>query len=413
MGSITFYIELDTRTKNKDGTFPVKLKITYNREYRRLGIIDPHTKKFVSLSKTDFEITTQKIVRNPELKYFKELFAAALLYAKSIIRKIDNFSFDKFKQMYLNRKTEPKLDIISRFEDKIQTLKNNGQISTAGLYRCALSDLLKYSNKLSFKDITPNFLKGYEQYALSKKTSKTTIAIYLRNLRGILNEAIQDKIINADNYPFSKKGYTIPTGNNIKKALRNDGIKAIFEYEPINQGEERAKDFWIFSYLCNGMNFKDILMLKPSNIDGDYLNYVREKTKNTLNQTKIIRLYLHPIAKEIIKKYAVINGKKDDYLLNILDKSMTPQQQFQRVKSFIRSTNKYLEVIGAKIGIGDFTTYAARHSFATKLKRSGVSSDYIKDALGHSSVTTTENYLASFEDESLNQAASKLTDFMN
>lgn len=49
--------------------------------------------------------------------------------------------------------------------------------------------------------------------------------------------------------------------------------------------------------------------------------------------------------------------------------------------------------------IKDVTTYPARHSFASVLQRSGVSTEFISETLGHINVKTTQNYLAGFEDE--------------
>ncbi len=57
------------------------------------------------------------------------------------------------------------------------------------------------------------------------------------------------------------------------------------------------------------------------------------------------------------------------------------------------------------------TTYFARHSFATVLKRSGLSKEFIGDSLGHSSDSTTERYLGSFEDGKRKEAANALVAF--
>lgn len=68
--------------------------------------------------------------------------------------------------------------------------------------------------------------------------------------------------------------------------------------------------------------------------------------------------------------------------------------------------------IAGEIGIDkNLTTYVARHSFSTVLKRSGVSTEYISEALGHSSLATTQSYLDSFEDETKKQYANLLTKF--
>ena len=55
--------------------------------------------------------------------------------------------------------------------------------------------------------------------------------------------------------------------------------------------------------------------------------------------------------------------------------------------------------------------HAARHSFATVLKRSGTNISYISESLGHSNLKVTENYLASFEQDERKKNAQLLTNF--
>jgi len=50
-------------------------------------------------------------------------------------------------------------------------------------------------------------------------------------------------------------------------------------------------------------------------------------------------------------------------------------------------------------------------SFSTVLKRKGVSTEFIKESLGHSSMVTTENYLDSFADDVKLKNANILTEF--
>ncbi len=57
------------------------------------------------------------------------------------------------------------------------------------------------------------------------------------------------------------------------------------------------------------------------------------------------------------------------------------------------------------------TTYVARHTFSTLLKRTGASAEYIQEALGHTDIKTTENYLNSFEKEIKKELANKLIAF--
>jgi integrase/recombinase XerD len=75
--------------------------------------------------------------------------------------------------------------------------------------------------------------------------------------------------------------------------------------------------------------------------------------------------------------------------------------------------NHFIGEIGTKLGIGHISSYTARHSFATVLKRSGANVTYISESLGHSDVKVTESYLAQFEQEQRALNAKALTNFGN
>jgi len=68
-----------------------------------------------------------------------------------------------------------------------------------------------------------------------------------------------------------------------------------------------------------------------------------------------------------------------------------------------------LKKIGEELNLPiDITTYVARHSFATVLKRSGVSTSLICETLGHSSEKVTQIYLDSFENSQIDAAMQHL-----
>ena len=71
--------------------------------------------------------------------------------------------------------------------------------------------------------------------------------------------------------------------------------------------------------------------------------------------------------------------------------------------------NKYLKEIVVQLGIDKpVTTYYARHSFATRLKMLGKSTEVISESLGHSNIKTTTSYLDSFDDDSKKEIALSL-----
>ena len=114
---------------------------------------------------------------------------------------------------------------------------------------------------------------------LGNGNSITTAGIYLRSLRTLFNIAIAEGLLTKEYYPFGKRNYEIPTSNNVKKALTLKDIGTIYKHklEP-GSPAERARDYWIFMYLCNGINVKDLCLLKYDNIKGDVLEFERAKT---------------------------------------------------------------------------------------------------------------------------------------
>ena len=163
------------------------------------------------------------------------------------------------------------------------------------------------------------------------------------------------------------------------------------------------KDIFMFSYLCGGINFTDIANLTKANIiEGKRLHYIRQKTG------KLIKIGLSEEAMKIIERYAT---ESKGYLFPILNANLhkTPLQKQNRIHKILGKVNINLKLIAAQLGVeGNLTTYVARHSFASVLKKSGVNIALISEALGHSDIATTQIYLDSFDNEQIDAAMKNL-----
>ena len=155
------------------------------------------------------------------------------------------------------------------------------------------------------------------------------------------------------------------------------------------------------------MNFKDVAMLRVSNIQGENIKFYRSKTRKiSKSELKEISIYLLPRMKDIIHRWGNSNSTDKDYIFPVLVDGMTDREQHDTIAQFIKTTNKYLKrVTDALEWDIKVTTYFARHSYATRLKRAGVSITYISESLGHGNITTTENYLSSFTDDAVKSNA--------
>ena len=401
MKKATATIYHDTLRPKEDGSCSVKIKITFNRKrkYFSTGINltpDEFDKIFYGKRRT----REQKEIKT-KIEYFENK-------ADVVINNLKVFSFDIFKEHFLEERNVN--DSVSfAFDKYIEVLELDNKISTATCYKCAKTSIGKFRKTLSFADITPLFLKKYEMWMLDQGNSKSTISIYLRCLRAIYNQQNIDKSI----YPFGKgsKKYTIPTSRNIKKALTVEEIGKIFSYKSKpNSTEDMAKDYWLFLYLSNGMNVKDFCLLKWENISGDMLTYKREKTKSSRVETKQISVALKSESLAIIKKWGQPSINKEAYIFPHFQYNMTAKQKRDACQNLTKLINKYIRRIARNIGIDKpVTTYYARHSFATVLKRSGAQIEMISELLGHSNVSVTENYLDSFENDQIQKQTDVLT----
>jgi integrase/recombinase XerD len=245
--------------------------------------------------------------------------------------------------------------------------------------------------------------------------SPTTISINTRCVRKLYNDAIKRGDAKRELYPFGnedKSLYQPPEARNIKKALSKKDLKKIFEYQ-VEEGspEQFARDIFIFSYLGNGMNLNDIFRLKYSNIHNGEIVFIRQKTASR-RRIKPIAVPLDEDMRRIIDTCGTKPMVPNNYIFNVLIDGLTPEQETARIKQATKQTNKYLKHIAKKIGIDEnISTYYARHSFASVLKLSGEDIAYISEALGHSNLKTTENYLSSFDSEKRKESQKKLKAF--
>lgn len=402
----TATLYLDPRP-NKNGYCPVKIRITYNsqRKYYSTDVYLYHPEKSEPDPLTAL-LTAKR--RSPEEKETHRKLLHYLNKAEDAINTLKVFTFDKFNEAFTENRNL-RNSVSYAFDKKIKLLKLNDQIGSAVNYQCAKNSIEDFKKGLTFADVTPELLKQYEKWMLSNGRSITTVGIYLRCLRALFNAQKIDKLL----YPFGIGLYEIPTSRNIKKALTIEEISLIYYYktEPMSY-EDMAKDYWIFLYLCNGMNVKDLCQLKWSNIDGTQLNYERAKTKNSRQQRQMITVALKPEALEVIKKWGRLSVNQDAFIFSHLDKEMTAERQRAVHQQLTQLINKHMKRIARNVGITEpVTTYSARHSFATILKRSGTNIAMISDLLGHSSIEVTKNYLASFEFEQIEKETEALTSF--
>ena len=189
----------------------------------------------------------------------------------------------------------------------------------------------------------------------------------------LYNRAIADRVVKRDNYPFNDFKVSDFHEQTMKRAISKEDIKRIIELDLRTVTTYHSpylslgRDLFLFSYLSCGINLTDMARIRYCDIFEGRLSYYRQKTG------KLISFQLQPMAFEIIDKYRKTDARQDDYVFPILDRRIhkTETQKRDRIHKTMKATNHALKRIGEKLDIPiSLTTYVARHSYATVLKRS-------------------------------------------
>jgi len=386
---------LDTRTVNKEGTYPVKIKVYFQGKpkYYPTGIC-------MSTKEELEEVLESKSKKNIEIQDIIGKELSRILKNVDILVERGTFSFSNLNNMLGKNIGGTLNEMISA---KIKELENEEKFGTSAFYKGTLSLLKRYmKHDVPINEVTVEWLNGLEKFIL-KTASQTTVAMNMRNIRATMNIAKQVGVIRESDYPFGRGKYQIKEGSGKKKAL-----KAIAEYSDGSMTTEFYRDLWLFIYFCNGLNVADLISLKFSDIQNGEISFIRKKTKDRTRDVKRIYAAITPEMYSIINKWGN-DPKKSIYIFPFLKPGDSAWEHEKKKKNLTKLINKRMKMIGEKLNLGKITTYVARHTYATVLRNEGVPISIISPMLGHSSVTTTEIYLADLESEYRAKNASLLS----
>ncbi len=389
-----------------NGEHPLMLRIAQNGKstYKSLKIS-------VAAKYWDFERNVPK-PNNPNKDLIQKIILKTKLdYQQKILEKKANSEEFTASSLINEQKEEIKAKTVEEFYlSLIEYLKQKGRIGNSYAYLNSYNTLRNFNKgkklNYTFSHIDVSFCKKFEDWMRSKGNKDTTLSYQFRTLRATYNKAIEAKIVAREKNPFIEYKLSHFNTKTIKRALSKNDILKIINADCNGQSKLRqlTHDLFSFSYLCGGISFVDIANLTRQNIVEDRLIYQRQKTHGNIN------LLLSKEASTIIAKYSTYQ-QEAEYLFPILHckRHITPMQKSNRIHKICHQVNTELRAFAKELGItAEVTTYVARHSFATILKKSGVNIGIISQALGHQDIKTTQIYLSKFDNEQVDDAMKNL-----
>lgn len=389
-----------------NGEHPLMLRITQNRKikYKSLNIS-------ISEKHWDFKKNIPKSNCPNKDLILKIILKAKLEYQQKVLEKKANDEEFTATSLINETNDEIKAKTVEEFYQlTINELREKGQIGNSYAYLNSYNTLKNFNKgkKLdyTFSHIDVAFCKKLEDWLRSKGNKDTTLSYQFRTLRATFNKAIEAKIVSREKNPFKEYKLSRFNTKTIKRALSKEDILKIINTDCSGKSKLRqlTHDLFSFSYLCGGISFVDIANLTCKNIVEGRLIYQRQKTHGNIN------LILSDKALEIIQKYNYY-CLQTSFLFPILHnkRHITPMQKNNRIHKICHQVNQELRLFAKELNINaEVTTYVARHSFATILKKSGVNIGIISEALGHQDIKTTQIYLSHFDNEQIDEAMQNL-----
>lgn len=334
----------------------------------------------------------------------------------------EEVSADILKRQYENkdRAANAKRDFIHYIQEIASRKHQQKQIRTAEKYEVLKRKLQAYQNNkpLPLDSLNTAFLNDFQLFLFKEGSHQNYIHVNLKALRTIIQkEAIkEDRIISPEKNPFLY--FTMPKVLPTKKEkLDTADIERMEALDyPASDILFHIKNAFLFSLYNAGIRIGDLLQLKWNNIKGERIEYHMGKT-GSIRSMKLL-----PQAQRILKLYQSNKQNDSDYIFPFLDnasayaKLISPEDfrkaspdmlglLYKKLESRISVFNSGLKIIALNARIKKkLTSHVARHSFADLARKKGISIYEIKELLGHSSISVTQGYLKSLDNESMDKA---------
>ena len=402
MATTKFY--LDTRGQKSVAGYPLKLAINHKSKTALIPLV-------TKLEINQWDQKKEKVVKHPEqskinlyISTLRQQVSTAILNlaCQENINQLSATDIKQYIDITLNPEKKDELENKKRFAYRFRKFADSKSPSTKNVYMQTYNRLIAYLGEkklsvLTFEDITKNWLTDFENF-LAKTACKNARNIHLRNIRAVVNDAIDNEITTA--YAFRR--FKIKPEATVKRSLTVEQLREFFNY-PCEPYLEKYVDMFKLIFMLIGINVADLANLKE--ITNGRIEYRRAKTH------RLYSIKVEPEALELIKK---LSGK--DWLVNIRDK-------YTDHNDYTRHINRELKKLGKieRKGLGgkkervplhkEITTYWARHSWATIASSLDIPKDVIAHALGHGNNTVTDIYI-DFDQSKVDEANRKVLDWV-
>lgn len=228
----------------------------------------------IKLSESDFDKYFNK-----EKRRFKKSFSESESYNNIIEKRLEELGINgnEIENLPNRRKS-----FLSYWLGCINNISNHGSKMKHQTILNKLSDYLESINKtdLLFVEITPLFLRQYQNYLTTQRTpttlSNNTVIHYLKVMKSIINKSKVEDHFTYIKDPFNS--LTFSSDKNSKSVLNVEEVEKLLKTPIQDKKIKETRDMFLFQVFSNGMRVSDLFLLRWSNILNGRIVYVMFKT---------------------------------------------------------------------------------------------------------------------------------------
>lgn len=385
---ITFKPIIIQGGRRKDGTWPVKIRVTFKGKCRRLP---------TTLVCTDGDLTRGGRIKSATIQ---EKAGELITRMRSVCADLSPFvleawTVDEVVSHIRSRLSQQsfRLDFFTYAEGVLADMTEH----TAAAYRVALRSFARFLGgpSLDINSITRQMLLQYIDFinhepllvpgpggvarpvGRPKRSQGNTAARNVARLGTLFARARNEYndedagIINIPRSPFSRMPKVRAAGLG-QRALTIQELQALIDAIPEDWRERIARAAFLVSFATCGANMADLWEAVP--VTGRKWRYFRRKTRGRRTDRAEVVIALNAKADTFVR--VLQEEGPDGWWLPVLHRWSTADIATHTVNRGLRS-------LADRLGLEPFSFYAARHTWAVLARRCGVEKATVDEALAH------------------------------
>lgn len=304
-------------------------------------------------------------------------------------------AFENYTKKPINRLMKKRITLTAFMQEIINQFQQEERFGTAHVYRSTLRRIKNFigDSEMTPDEITPLWLKAFQNHLCSEGLQWNSISTYMRMLRAVYFRAVDCGLATYRARLF-KSVYT-GTRSTVKRAVGTEVLQQLSAPLPEKLGKlDSSRMLFLLLFMLRGIPFVDLVFLRKCDYRDGIISYRRKKTGTRLT------VKVEPAAQRLIELLKT-DDADSEYLFPYINPRL--ENSYRQYQNALRTFNRNLQILSYELRFDKLSSYTARHSWATIAHHCKFQLGLISNAMGHSSERVTETYLKPYEKDEIDE----------